>query len=333
MLSHLTSDFGCSELPPRFSLEGYRDKLWRILAMANKYRFDEARADIIAFLEKDWPPTLEKLYIVQGEIKQLQAAVDNFADLDHEDDIDDPDLRAGPLQHVPANRLSDEDINRAATMAIAMSHKLDIPSICAAATYRLYVQAKFRTSYRDTDGIAQEAVRGPMTNELAKLASHLQDGFLNNSPLGHIATFVSFWVEKKLKRRCPKCAREDEKRPGVRKEAAASIKEPLPPFVNLQVCETDPLVLLHSETLKYYRKYHPDDDSKYCQECYAVLKKEIREWADRLWDKLFMGRKSDMLDIIGVSTTLSSSLIPHNRTQANKHSSFCRTYFKATMTP
>lgn len=358
IVSQLTDGFQFSELPPRFNSEGYRDKLCPILAIATKYQFNEARATIVTFLEKDWPPTRKGLYGAQFEIMQLQATVDNFANLDHEDDINDPDLRAGPFRQVPANRLSDEDIDRAAMMAITMSYKFDIPSICAAATYRLYVQAKFRTSYRRSGRMAQEAIRGPMTNELAKLASHMPDGTLENSPLEAIASLVSFWVEKKIKRRCPECEKEDDERPedvegeteedGMeednhndetereRKEEqggrerkgqnapVASVKKPLPPFVNLRVCEADPLALLRSETLKYYRQYHPDDGNRYCQECYAVLKRELEGWADRLWVNVFTKRELNPVDVLQVSAPVFAFLISHNTIQDSLHSLFYR---------
>lgn len=292
--------------------------------MASKYRFDEARAEIITFLERDWPPTLDKLYSVQVDIMQLQAAVDIFAHLDRLDDIDDPDLLGEPFRQVPPNRLSDEDIDRAAAMAVTLAIKFKIPSILAAATYRLYVRAKFRTSYRRSGRMAQEFHRGAMTNDLDKLASYIPDDMLDSAPLKSIAGLVSYWVEKKFKRQCSDCERaESERAKGTAtrtktqrkagvgaEEEIGSIKTPLPPFVNLHVCEPDPLVLLRSESIKYFRETRAtDSNSVYCEKCWGVLKKEIDAWAHRLWDEVFTKLELNPSEIMKVRTIPSSFLI------------------------
>lgn len=268
--------------------------------MAQKYQFDAVRTKVVEFLEKDWPPKLEDLYRVQAEIKQLQVTVENVAGLGGV--IDDPDLMGAPYQ-APSNRLTDEEIDRAAAMALLLSTKYKIPSIQAAAIYRLYAQAKFRTPYRLTGHADADVIRAVMTNKLSELTDHLADIALPKSMLVGISTAVSFWVEKKLQRRCSDCHAAERKRAEAKasrkaqkraqgdveaEEDMVPVRKPLPPFANLHSCESDPLVLVHSEKAKYYLRYRPrDSNSEYCSQCWDVLKKEIDAWAARLWDKVF----------------------------------------------
>lgn len=286
--------------------------------MAKTYQFDAVRTKVVEFLEKDWPPKLADLYRVQAEIKQLQAPVDNVPGL--AGDIDDPDL-IGPACQVPSNRLSDEEIDRAAAMAAALSIKYKIPSIYAAAIYRLYVQANFRTPFRLTNHTDADVIRAVMKNKLGELVSHLPDDMSPKSTLVAMSTAVSFWVEKKLKRRCSECQAADKKRAEVRASRKGQkktkvdegdtvlVKNPLPPFVNLHSCESDPLVLVQSEKTKYYLQYRPrDSNSEYCSKCWDVLKKEIDTWAAQLWDKVFTNREIGPNQIVNVSTSLHNHL-------------------------
>lgn len=233
--------------------------------------------------------TLSAFHRVQKEVEQLQAAHDIHSDLDEEDDIDDLDLRGEPFEHVRSIRLSDDDINLAALGALTFSESRDFSSVFAAAIYRLYVQANFRTIRRFGSGPGN--LRHLTKNDLDKLAKRLvpYGVFIPPPCLEKIATIISFWIQKKFKHQCREC--EEAERRRAFKQGGAEIeemyvddgpvKDPLPPFVDLRVCEPNPLVLLRLETLNYFRKYRPTDD-KYCSKCWDVLKREINAWADKL---------------------------------------------------
>lgn len=259
--------------------------------MAEKYKFDGIQAKCIAVLEKDWPSTRSGLYRAQVEMKRLRAYSAKLPDLDNEGDIDDPDLKIEAFQQLQLRSpFNDSDINWATFSALVHSDQFSIPSIFPAAIYTLYVQANFRTIRRFSHGPGN--VRHMMTNDLVKLAQGLPEAVTMFFPLlKKLVYIVSFWIQKKFKRQCGECKQAEKAR--VRKQMTGDggaktgidtgpVREPLPPFIDLRVCEPDPLGNLRSETIKYFRKHRPTG-GKYCLRCWSVLKKEINTWADKLW--------------------------------------------------
>lgn len=257
------------------------------MVMARKYKFDGLMAKCIIVLEKDWPTTLSGLYRAHAEMKQLQVNPRKASNLDNEDDIDDPDLKRETPERIQPRKFDDVDIKSAAWAALVHATTFKIPSIFPAAFYTLYVQTNFRTVRRFLHGQGPKNVRHMMTNELDKLTKILP---VDISPIVQVMKkfvyIVSFWIQKKFKRLCCDCARVEKKRAGDLDDEmdidVGPVKFPLPPFVDLRVCEPDPLGNLRLETIKYFRKYRPTD-KKYCQKCWMVMKQDINAWADKLW--------------------------------------------------
>lgn len=259
--------------------------------MARKYKFDSLLAKCVAVLEKDWPRTLSGLYRAHAEMKQLQANPNPLArkasELDNEDDINDRDLKRETPEQIQPRKFDDEDITWASYIVAIHALDLKVFSLFPAAFYTLYVQANFRTVRRFLHGQGPQNVRHMMTHDLDKLTKFLPEGFSHVVPvLKKFVYIVSFWIQKKFKRQCGDCERAEKKRTGNAGHEmdidVGPVKFPLPPFVDLRVCEPDPLGNLRFETIKYFRRNRPTD-KKYCQKCWTVLKHEINAWADKLW--------------------------------------------------